>query len=147
MADGGSEIQRIACKHLRLQGKIHVGCWKNEKSDSTHHISQGMSMSTAVLGAAVALISGCPAFFRVPKFRSRIPFNILHTRQSDSAHCMTYSASGVREMNDTLWTREPFSQLVLLKSFSSFKQARRILISWKARGVKWWTGNETKTRV
>jgi hypothetical protein len=36
--------------------------------------------------------------------------------------------------------------LFLHKSLSSPEKTRRILISWKARGVKWWIGNETKPR-
>jgi hypothetical protein len=35
--------------------------------------------------------------------------------------------------------------LFLYKSFSSLEQTRCILISWKARGVKWWTGNGSET--
>jgi hypothetical protein len=35
--------------------------------------------------------------------------------------------------------------LFLYKSFSSVEQTRRILISWKARGVRWWTGNHGST--
>jgi hypothetical protein len=33
----------------------------------------------------------------------------------------------------------------LYKSFSSLERTRRILISGKARGVKWWTGNGAET--
>jgi hypothetical protein len=36
--------------------------------------------------------------------------------------------------------------LFLHKSFS-LEQTRRILIPWKARGMKWWIGNEAKTGV
>jgi hypothetical protein len=78
---------------------------------------------------------------RIRKFNRRNERSVQHDNETKMHH---QYPSTERVYSEFIW--QIFTGgLFLYESFSSLEQTRRILISWKARGVKWWTGNEAET--